>query len=165
MTKNILAILFIGLLFFTGCSPKEKTQGPTNNKDFTLTSLDGKDITLSELKGQVVLVDFWATWCPPCERSIPVFSALYNKYHEKGFMVLGISREDKSRLISYRQENNIPYPILIDNKNVTKEYGVEAIPTIIFFDKTGKSRKTQVGFAPELEAAFDMLVDSLLNEQ
>jgi len=165
MTKNRLAILFIALLLLTGCSPKEKTQGSANDKDFTLTSLDEEEITLSELKGQVVLVDFWATWCPPCERSIPVFSALYNRYHERGFTVLGISREEKSRLVSYRQEKNIPYPILIDNKNVTKEYGVEAIPTIIFFDKNGKPRKTQVGFAPELEAVFDMFIDSLLNEQ
>jgi len=164
MAKNIFAILFIGLLFLSGCSPKDQTQAQTNNKDFTLTSLDDEEITLSELKGQVVLVDFWATWCPPCERSIPVFAALYNKHHEKGFMVLGISREDKTKLIDYRQEHNIPYPILIDNKNVTKTYGVEAIPTIIFFDKTGKPRKTQVGFAPELEAAFDILIDSLLNE-
>jgi peroxiredoxin len=164
MTKNILAGLFVVLLLLSACSPKDQTQTQTDTKDFTLTSLDGEEVTLSELKGQVVLVDFWATWCPPCERSIPVFGALYNKYHERGFTVLGISREDKSRLVSYRQENNIPYTILIDNKNVTREYGVEAIPTIMFFDKKGKPRKTQVGFAPELEAAFDVFIDSLLNE-
>ena len=89
----------------------------------------------------------------------------YNKYHEKGFTVLGISREDKARLTTYRDEKNIPYPILIDNKNVSKTYQVEAIPTIIFFDKKGQVRKTQVGFAPELEAAFDVLIDSLLKEE
>lgn len=165
MNKHILAALFIGLLFITFCAPKDQAQGQANDKDFTLTSIDDQEITLSELKGQVVLVDFWATWCPPCERSIPVFSSLYNKYHEKGFIVLGISREDKARLSAYRDEKNIPYPILIDDKNVTKTYQVEAIPTIIFFDKKGTQRKTQVGFAPELEAAFDALIDSLLKEE
>ena len=64
-----------------------------------------------------------------------------------------------------KKEKNIPYPILVDDKNVTKTYGVEAIPTIIFFDKKGNPRKTQVGFAPELEAAFDTFIDSLLNEE
>lgn len=165
MTKNILAALSVILLLLTACSPKDQIQGQANEKDFTLTSIDGEEFTLSGLKGQVVLIDFWATWCPPCERSIPIFAALYNKYHEKGFTVLGISREDKARLTAYREENNIPYPILIDNKNVTKTYQVEAIPTIIFIDKTGKPRKTQVGFAPELEAAFDAFIDSLLNEE
>ena len=165
MTKNILAVLFITLLFLTACSPKDQTQGQANEKDFTLTSLAGEEITLSGLKGEVVLVDFWATWCPPCERSIPIFIALYNKYHERGFTVLGISREDKARLTAYKKEKNIPYPILIDDKNVTKTYQVEAIPTIIFFDKKGMARKTQVGFAPELEAAFEVFIDSLLNEE
>lgn len=164
MTKNLLAILFIVFMIFTGCAPKDQTQSPANSRDFTLTSLDGEDITLSELKGTVVLVDFWATWCPPCRKSIPVFIKLYNKYHERGFTVLGISREDKSTLEKYRKEAGIPYSILIDNKNISKTYEVEAIPTIIFFDKNGQVRKTQVGFAPELEAGFEILIDSLLSE-
>lgn len=164
MVKNLLVAVFISLLIFSTCSPKDQTQTQTDNKDFTLTSLDGEEITLSKLKGSVVLIDFWATWCPPCRKSIPVFIDLYNKYHERGFIVLGISREGKTILEKFRDEINIPYPILIDNKEVGKKYHVQAIPTIIIIDKTGKLRKTQVGFAPELEAGFDTFIDSLLSE-
>ena len=164
MIKNLLAAIFIVLLIFTACSPKDQTQTQTDSNDFTLTSLDEEDITLSKLKGHVVLLDFWATWCPPCRKSIPVFIDLYNKYHEKGFTVLGISREDKSIQEKFRDKIGIPYPLLIDNKGISKKYQVQAIPRIMILDKTGKVRKTQVGFAPELEAAFDMLIDSLLNE-
>jgi thiol-disulfide isomerase/thioredoxin len=164
VVKNLLIAVFISLLIFSTCSPKDQTQTQTDNNDFTLTSLDGEDITLSKLKGHVVLIDFWATWCPPCLKSIPVFIDLYNKYHERGFIVLGISREDKSILENYRDEIGISYPILIDDKSISQKYHVQAIPTIIIIDKTGKVCKTQVGFAPELEARFDALIDSLLNE-
>ncbi len=164
MVKNLLVAVFISLLIFSTCSPKDQTQTQADSNDFTLESLDGEDITLSKLKGHVILIDFWATWCPPCRKSIPVFIDLYNKYHEKGFTVLGISREDKSTLEDYRKEVGIPYPILTDNKGVSKRYQVQAIPTIMILDKTGKVRKTQVGFSPELEAGFDLLVDSLLSE-
>lgn len=164
MAKNLLVAVFISLLIFSTCSPKDQTQTQTDSNDFTLPSLDGEDITLSKLKGHVILIDFWATWCPPCRKSIPVFIDLYNKYHEKGFTVLGISREDKSVLEKFRDEIGIPYPLLIDNNGISKKYQVQAIPTIVIFDKNGKVRKTQVGFAPELEAGFDLLIDSLLSE-
>jgi len=164
MAKNLLVAVFISLLIFSTCSPKDQAQTQTDSNDFTLPSLDGEDITLSKLKGHVILIDFWATWCPPCRKSIPVFIDLYNKYHEKGFTVLGISREDKSVLEKFRDEIGIPYPLLIDNNGISKKYQVQAIPTIVIFDKNGKVRKTQVGFAPELEAGFDLLIDSLLSE-
>lgn len=162
MLKSKWFIVFIMLLLLSTCSPKDQTTGKT--KDFTLTSLDGTDYTLSNLKGKVVLIDFWATWCPPCRKSIPVFINLYNKYNEKGFIVLGISREERTVLKSFQDANMIPYPLLLDNKNIAQEYGVTAIPNIFIIDKTGKVRKTQLGFSPEVEAIFDALIDSLLAE-
>lgn len=162
MLKSKWFIVFMMLLLLSTCSPKDQTTGEA--KDFTLTSLDGTDYTLSSLKGKVVLIDFWATWCPPCRSSIPVFINLYNKYNEKGFIVLGISREERTVLKGFQDANMIPYPILLDNKNIAQEYGVTAIPTIFIIDKKGKVRKTQLGFSPEAEAIFDTLIDSLLTE-
>jgi len=159
-----LSLLIIALLFLA-CPSADKAKSNTSSaKDFTLTSIDNEEITLSSLQGKVVLIDFWATWCPPCRSSIPVFIKLYNKYNDRGFVVLGISREDKSTLLGYRDEHQIPYPILIDNKNVAADYGVRAIPNIFILDKKGKIRKTQVGFSPQLEAQFDAFIDSLLKE-
>jgi peroxiredoxin len=139
-------------------------QNTQNDKDFTLTSIEGEEITLSKLKGRVVLIDFWATWCPPCRNSIPLFSKLYNEYHDQGFSVLGISSEEKAVLIQYRDEHRVPYPILLGTKEVFRMYGVSAIPKIIILDKKGVVRKTQVGFAPELEQGFTALINSLLRE-
>ncbi len=165
MIKNLWKIVFILLIFFVVCATKDQEQGKTsNNRDFTLTTIDNEEITLSKLKGKVVLIDFWATWCPPCRNSIPVFIELYNKFHEQGFIVLGIGLEEKAPLENYRNQHNIPYHILIGNKEVARAFGVQAIPHIFIIDKKGTIRKTQLGFSPGLEADFETLIDSLLNE-
>jgi len=163
--KNLWKIVFILLIFFVVCKTKDQEQGKTtNNRDFTLTTIDNEEITLSKLKGKVVLIDFWTTWCPPCKNSIPVFMKLYNKFHEQGFIVLGIGLEEKTPLENYRNQHNIPYPILVGNKEVARAYGVQGIPHIVIIDKKGKIRKTQVGFAPEIESMFEIFIDSLLKE-
>lgn len=165
MIKNLWKIVFILLIFFVVCTTKDQEQGKTlNNRDFTLATIDNEEITLSKLKGKVVLIDFWATWCPPCRNSIPVFIDLYNKFHEQGFIVLGIGLEEKAPLKNYRNTHNIPYPILIGNKEVARAFGVQAIPHIFIIDKKGTIRKTQVGFSPGLEAEFETLIDSLIKE-
>lgn len=161
--KKLSSIGLAAILLAMVCSTNG-VQVTQSDKDFTLTSIDGEEITLSKLKGTVVLLDFWATWCPPCRNSIPVFVAMYNKYHDQGFTVLGISMEEISVLTKYRDENNIPYPILLGTKEVGRVYEVSAIPKIIILDKKGEIRKTQVGFAPELEQKFYTTVDSLLKE-
>ncbi len=161
--KKLLLIGFAAVAFAVMCST-DGMQTTQSNKDFTLTSIDGEEITLSKLKGTVVILDFWATWCPPCRKSIPVFVEMYKKYHEQGFIVLGISTEEKSVLTKYRDENNIPYPILLGTNEVARLFEVSAIPKIFILDKNGDVRRTQVGFAPELEQKFYRTVDSLLKE-
>ena len=157
---------FVLLLIFIVCTTKDQSQEDlsANTKNFTLTSIDGEDITLSKLKGKVVLIDFWATWCAPCRYSIPAFIKLYDKFNEQGFIVLGIGLEEKAPLENYRNKYKIPYPILIGNKEVARAYGVQAIPNIFIIDKKGKIRKTQLGFAPELEAMLEAFIDTLLKE-
>jgi thiol-disulfide isomerase/thioredoxin len=146
------------------CGTREQAK-QSDTADFSLYSIDGKEYTLSEFKGQVVIIDFWATWCPPCRNSIPAFIRLYNKYHERGFTILGIGLDnDDQALRDFSKQMNIPYPVLIGDNEIAKAYQVSGIPKTIFLDKKGSIRKTQVGFAPELEAQFDQLVDSLLNE-
>ncbi len=163
MTKALLKLLIILVIVIIGCGSKEQARqsGPT---DFSLFSIDGEEYTLSDLKGQVVIIDFWATWCPPCRNSIPAFSRLYEKYHEQGLTILGIGLDDEQALVSFQKQMDIPYPILVGDKDLAKDYGVTGIPKTIFIDKKGNVRKTQTGFAPELEATFDALVDSLLRE-
>lgn len=162
--RNCVLVVYLAL--FVSCSSNGETDtgqaaGPQN---FTLTSLDGDEITLSELRGTVVIIDFWATWCPPCRNSIPALIKLFNKYKDQGFTILGISLEDRTTLESYRDAHKIPYPILIGNKEIARAYDIQAIPNMFIIDKKGKIRKTQLGFAPELEPMFDALIDSLVKE-
>jgi thiol-disulfide isomerase/thioredoxin len=163
--RSVLKIMSILIIIAVACGSGNKSKsGQTELTDFTLVSLGGEEYTLSSLKGQVVIIDFWATWCPPCRNSIPTFVKLYEKYSERGFMILGIGLDDEQALINFKDQMKIPYPIFVGSNELAKTYGVSGIPKTIFVDKNGKVRKTQVGFAPELESQFDALVDSLLNE-
>jgi len=165
MIKYPLKAIVVLLLLFMACGSKEP-QGsqPMSASDFTLPSLAGENITLSNLKGKVVLVDFWATWCPPCKNAIPHLIDLYEKFKDQGFVVLGISPEDEKSLEKFRDDYKITYPILLGTQEVAQAYGVQAIPKSIFIDKKGIVRKIQVGFAPELAPVFEALVDSLVKE-
>jgi len=162
--RKIVGISIL-LAVLAACSSANKgNAAETGLVDTTLVALDGTEVNLSDSKGQVVIIDFWATWCPPCRNSIPTFIRLHEKYSENGLVILGIGLDDEQDLQKYAKDAGIPYLILIGNNDIAKAYGVTGIPKTIFIDKKGKIRKTQVGFAPELEASFDALVDSLLRE-
>lgn len=164
MFNTILKIVLVIGFALVACGSREGAK-QSGVADFALPSIDGTEYKLSDFKGQVVIIDFWATWCPPCRNSIPAFIALYEKYHEQGFIILGVSLDnDEGALRQYSKQMKIPYPVLIGNNDIAKTYQVSGIPKTIFLDKKGEVRKTQVGFAPELEAQFDQFVDQLLNE-
>ena len=165
--KNWTICIFVVLTLVCGSEQQAKKDIPKKanmENGFSLKSLDNQTYTLSQLKGKVVLIDFWATWCAPCKRSIPTFIKLYKKYKDRGFIVLGIGLDNEQALRNYQTETNIPYPILLGTKETAKLYNIRAIPTMIIYDKNGKFVKTQVGFSPELEDILDTLIDSLLNQ-
>jgi len=107
--------------------------------DFTLGDLQGKSWHLRELKGKVVLVNFWATWCPPCRKEMPDLQALYDKYKDQGFVVLSISDEDLSKVSPFITERKISYPVLLDpGRKVNEAFVVEGIPKSFVYDREGK---------------------------
>jgi peroxiredoxin len=107
--------------------------------DFTLTDLQGKPWHLQDLRGHVVLVNFWATWCPPCRKEMPDLQALYDKYKEQGFVILAISDEEAGKVAPFISQRNISYPVMLDpGRKVNDLYRVEGIPKSFVYNREGK---------------------------
>jgi thiol-disulfide isomerase/thioredoxin len=111
--------------------------------DLKFASLDGRAVDLAQLRGKVVLLDFWATWCPPCRAETPGVVAAYQKYHDKGFAIVGISLDqDKGALQKYVADNKMPWPQYFDGKGwdnkVSSSFGIDSIPAMWLVGKDGK---------------------------
>ncbi len=107
--------------------------------DFTLTDLEGKTWRLQALRGKVVLVNFWATWCPPCRKEMPDLETLYHEFKDQGFLILAISDEDISKVQPFIAEHHTTYPILLDpGRKVNELFQVEGIPKSFVYDRDGK---------------------------
>jgi peroxiredoxin len=106
---------------------------------FTLAGLDGKTYNLDALRGKVVLLNFWATWCPPCRREMPDMEKLYQRYSPKGLVVLAISDEKRETVEDFLQKQNYTFPVLLDpDRKVNTAFGIEGIPQSFLFDRGGK---------------------------
>ena len=117
----------------------EADDAKRQNADFTLSDLQGKAWHLQELRGKVVLVNFWATWCPPCRKEMPDLDALYNKFKDQGFVVLAISDEETAKVSPYLAEHKVSYPVLLDpGRKVNDLFIVEGIPKSFVYDRSGK---------------------------
>ncbi len=118
--------------------------------DFTLTSLSGQQARLSELRGRVVLLDFWATWCPPCRVSMPHLEKLRQEFAQKGLTVLGVTTEDADTVEPFIREHKITFPILLDPDGVAaRAYRVTAIPRSLIIDREGKVHADLTGWGGE----------------
>lgn len=108
--------------------------------DFTLTDLQGKSWTLKDLHGKVVLVNFWATWCPPCRKEMPDLEALYKRFQDQGFVILAISEDEETDKVKpFIAERKISYPILLDpGQKVNNLFQVDGIPKSFVYDRNGK---------------------------
>ncbi|MDI6840666.1 MAG: TlpA disulfide reductase family protein [bacterium] len=172
MNKLVLAFLVVAL-GLPSCkreAKNEKTEKTTQSNesteriapDFTLDDLKGKRYTLSEQKGKVVVIDFWATWCPPCRVEIPKLISLYNKYKTQGLIILGIGFDKKEKLNKFAKSYKINYPVLIGTPDIVKTYNIQAIPTTYIIDKEGKIASQHVGFKEGMEVEIEKEIKSLL---
>ena len=115
----------------------------TKPLDLKFTAVDGSEIDLAALRGQVVLVDFWATWCPPCVEEVPELVATYEKFKDQGFTIVGISLdEDKGALEKFTTENKMTWPQFFDGKGweneMAKRFKIQTVPTMWLLDREGK---------------------------
>jgi peroxiredoxin len=128
---------------------------------FTLVDLTGKNVSLSDFKGKVVVLDFWATWCPPCRREIPDFISLQKQYASQGVQIIGIALDEPEKVQAFARDNGMNYPVLLGNDAITAKYGgIEGIPTTFIIDKTGRIVNKFEGFRPR--ETFEAEIKKLL---
>ncbi|MEH8016226.1 TlpA family protein disulfide reductase [Rheinheimera muenzenbergensis] len=134
--------------------------------DFTLKALDGSNLRLAEQKGDIMLINFWASWCGPCIQEMPALDKLAQKYQPLGVQVWGVNVEsDSSAAKNYLSKVQVAFPILFDLDNsVSKAYQVDAMPTTVILDKDGKVRAVHRGYQPGYEKKYENDIKQLLRE-
>lgn len=185
-TRNYIAFpgmlfLFIGITFMTSCSQKDMVEeqeyvvqetgkgGPAAPGEPTYKNLvDGKNISLEDMKGHVIIVNYWATWCPSCRAEIPGLVELYNIYKDREFTVIGVSVDKGGEEVvsNYIHRYKISYPVIMNTKQLQSHYEkitgnpIHGIPTNIIINREGKVVSAYAGFRSEYE--LDQEIQKLL---
>ena len=163
-TKSVLAGLLLTVFAATSLASSglEGQQAP----DFALKSATGENLRLSEYRGDVVMINFWATWCGPCRQEMPLLNELYNRYQRVGFNLLGVNiDDDSSRAMKMATELGVSFPVLFDSrKEVSKLYEVNAMPVTVLVDREGNVRHVHHGYKPGYEEKYLDEIRSLLRE-
>src|SRR5688572_4152156 len=140
--------------------PASATAPATAAPDFKLPARDGGQVQLSELKGQVVMINFWASWCGPCRQEMPLLEQIQAKYEPLGFTLLGVNVEpDSAEAEKWLKNVRVSFPILFDRQNaVSARFGVEAMPSSVLIDREGNVRHVHRGYKPGDEAVYADLI-------
>lgn len=144
-------------------SAKQQLQSAPN---FTLPSLQGSNIRLSEYRGEVVLVNFWASWCGPCRQEMPLLDKMYQRYKKAGFTLLGVNVEkDSSKGQRIAEQLKLSFPVLFDKKQqVVDDYNVSSMPSTVLVDRDGNIRYVHLGYKAGDEKLYRKMVKELLIE-
>jgi peroxiredoxin len=179
LNQPIPTRLFYGFVLLTGLAwiwASAAPQGATTEgipapqagflaPDFTLTTLDGETVTLSDLRGQVVLLNIWASWCPPCRAEMPAMERTWQDYRERGVVVLAVNstiQDTPADAQAFVTENGLTFPIPLDTDGaVTRLYRVSSLPTSFFIGADGVIREVVIG-GPMAEALLRSRVEQLL---
>ena len=151
-----------GLLLAVCCVPLSAETAP----DFTLKALDGTNLRLAEQRGDIMLINFWASWCGPCIQEMPALEKLAQKYQMLGVQVWGVNVEnDSAAAKTYLAKVQVSFPILFDVDNsVSENYRVQAMPTTVILDKHGAVHSVHRGYKPGYEKKYEDDIKGLLRE-
>jgi len=169
----LLSVIAAGL---AGCrsrsvSPPIKEQGflpageiGSHLPDFSVRDLQGRNLSTSDLRGKVVLIDFWATWCAPCEKEMPGYQILMDRYGSQGLAVVGLKASmmnDTEDPVQFAKRIGIRYPLAVAKEDLNEKFGgIEGLPTTLLYDRAGILRKKVIGF--EYTSVFETELVHLL---
>lgn len=160
MFRKVLVVLVVAAALLIGCTRRDASDAASSTKasDFTLQDLNGKKVSLSDFKGKPVLLEFWATWCPPCRESIPGIEKLYKSYGTRGLVVLAVSLDQGGwdAVKAFASEQGITYTVLKGDEDVASKYQVRTIPMLLIMDKDGKIVKRYLGVGDDEELEKDI---------
>ncbi len=159
---KLMSILLIAFSVFFAHGAEDKKLAA----DFTLKSNKDENLRLEEMRGDIVLINFWASWCGPCRKEMPILEDISKKYQDLGVTVLGINvEEDSSPAKRILAELGISFPILFDSKNVVSElYNVDAMPMTVVVDRQGYQRFLHRGYKSGDEVKYQNVIKGLLRE-
>lgn len=166
MSGASLSVPALGALLLLACSATPPAPTGPVVPDTRLDTLEGDAIDLGGFRGQVVLLDFWATWCVPCVDALPAYAALRERHHGRGFEVVAVS-VDESVLDAraFVDRTPLPYPIAHDaDGRLAAQLGVAMLPSSFLIDREGRVRHGYTGFDPAELPALEVRLEALLNE-
>jgi peroxiredoxin len=155
-----LAALFVAAPMFGAIAPNSAAP------DFTLKAQSGKAVTLAQFKGQVVMLNFWASWCGPCRQEMPLLDSIYKKYNKVGFTMIGVNVEPDSKAANdWLKQTPVSFPILYDtDSKVSTLYDVAGMPSTVVIDRKGNVRMIHRGYKPGDEEEYLSSIRSLMRE-
>jgi peroxiredoxin len=142
-----LLIAALAALMLGACAPTGALEVGDSAPNFSLKDVEGKTVRLSDFKGKVVILDFFATWCPPCKAEIPDFIALQSSYGDKGFAMIGVALAMPGEAKDFASKTGINYPVLPDDEKISAAYGpIRSIPTTFVIGKDSRIAKVYIGY-------------------
>lgn len=158
--KHLLLALFIAV--FSLSTGARELSGPA--PAFTLETLEGEKVSLSDYKDQVVMINFWASWCGPCRQEMPYLNELYDTYKKAGFVLLGVNLdEDAAAAKKFLDKTPVTFPVLLDpTGKVADQYKNQAMPSSYFIDREGNLSYLHQGYRPGEEAQYKKVIRALL---
>jgi peroxiredoxin len=158
---------FLACLLFVCCATARASLAVASPApDFTLRGTDGRNLRLHEQRGQVVLVNFWASWCGPCRQEMPHLGRLYEKYRAAGFVLLAVNiDEDARQAVNTAARWGLKFPVLLDaDKAVSRLYDLGSMPATVLIDRDGRVRYLNRGYREGVEDAYERQILELVKE-
>jgi peroxiredoxin len=162
--RNRIAVIIAAAALALPALAADPTGAPA--PQFTLGARSGQSVSLAQFKGQVVMLNFWASWCGPCRQEMPLLESIYKKYNRLGFTLIGVNVEpDSNAANDWLKQTPVSFPILYDKESrVSKMYDVAGMPSTVIIDRAGKVRMLHRGYKPGDENEYLDSIRTLVRE-